>query len=83
MVVQARMGGRSISYIVINKDIESLNSHVFLLQPIGTHGFATLNTTLYYREHTSLTVAFLCLRAPGGIFAFGGSVLLAFGQYLF
>jgi len=49
---------------------------VFLLQPIGTHGFATLNTTLYYREHTSLTVALFafgprwefCLRAVG---AFG------------
>jgi len=24
---------------------------VFLLQPIRIHGFATLNTTLYYREH--------------------------------
>jgi len=40
-----------------------------LLQPIRTNGFATLNTTLYYREHTSLTVAPFCLWAGG--FAFG------------
>jgi len=38
-----------------------------LLQPIGSLGFATLNTALYYREHTSLTVAFF--------FAFGLVVL--------
>jgi len=55
---------------------------VFLLQPIRIHGFASLNTTLYYREHTSLTVALFCLRAPGGNFAFGRSERLAFGQYL-
>jgi len=36
-----------------------------LLQPIRTLGFATLNTTLCYRENPSLTVAF------GGFFAFG------------
>jgi len=48
-----------------------------LLHPIRTHGFATLNTTLYYREHTWLTVALFCLRVvgvfwPSGII-FGGS----------
>jgi len=53
--------------------LPSLNSPDFLLQPIRIHGFATLNTTLYYREHTSLTVALL----PSGDRCF-----LAFGQYL-
>ena len=49
-----------------------------LLQPIRTHGFATLNTTLYYREHFVDGRVF-CLRAVG--FAFGRWSFLAFGQF--
>jgi len=48
-----------------------------LLQPIRTLGFATLNTTLYYREHTSLTVAFFCLRAVGAFWPLGSILLVA------
>jgi len=61
-----------------------------LLQPIRTHGFATLNTTLYYRESFSLTVTFdgFCLRAVGAFWPSGSIPLVArrafiTGEYFF
>ena len=65
----------------------------FLLQPIRIHGFATLNTTLYYREHTLLTVTLFafgpwwefCLGAVGAFglraISFGGSPAFTTGEF--
>ena len=51
---------------------------VFLLQSIGTHGFATLNTTLYYLEHY---VDRRVLLPSGWWFCLRASELVAIGEY--